>query len=162
MSNQRFAYDMLIRKDGKTWRAEPKAPSDFLAWDQPILAPADGTVASATDGLPDSMPGARDEVHKEGNVVIIDHGQGEWSMLAHLKQGSVRVKPGQHVKAGQEIGRCGSSGNATEPHLHVQLMNASDFWKAEGLPLPFTNLLVDGKPVEKAELVRGQMVSVGP
>jgi len=162
MSNQRFAYDLLIQKDGKTWRAVPRAPSDFLAWDQPILAPADGTVASATDGLADSAPGAPDQVHKEGNVVIIDHGQGEWSMLAHLKQGSVRVKPGEHVKAGQEIGRCGSSGNATEPHLHVQLMNAPDFWKAEGLPLPFTSLVVDGKPVGKTELVRGQTVSSAP
>jgi len=162
ISNQRFAYDLLIRKDGKTWRADPREPSDFLAWDQPILAPADGRVVSATDGLPDSAPGARDPVHKEGNVIIIDHGQGEWSMLAHLKQGSVRVKPGQSVKAGEEIARCGSSGNATEPHLHVQLMNAPDFWKAEGLPMAFTKLVVDDRRVEKAELIRGQTVSSAP
>ena len=162
IANQRFAYDLLIRVHSQTWRADAKAPSDFLAWDQPILALADGTVVSATDGLPDSAPGVPDQIHKEGNVVIIDHGQGEWSMVAHLKQGSVRVRPGQRVKAGEEIARCGSSGNASEPHLHVQLMNAPDFWKAEGLPLPFTHLVIDGKRVEKAELVRGQTISPGP
>ena len=71
-----------------------------------------------------------------GNHVVIDHRNGEFSMLAHLKQGSVRVKPGESVKQGQSIAAVGVSGSAEEPHLHYELRNGSGF-DAEGLPSYF-------------------------
>ena len=72
------------------------------------------------------------------------------------------MKPGQKIAAGEEVGSVGSSGLATEPHLHVQLMDGPDFWKAESMPLAFTGIRIDGKAVERAELVRGQTVSAAP
>jgi murein DD-endopeptidase MepM/ murein hydrolase activator NlpD len=55
-----------------------------------------------------------------------------------LKRDSVRVKAGQTVKQGQEIGRCGNSGNSTEPHLHFQFQNGKSFYFSSGLAVKFT------------------------
>ena len=71
----------------------------------PVLAAADGTVALA------------EELYFSGNVVYIDHGLGLFSMYAHLS--AIDVRPGQHVSRGQTLGRVGSTGRSTGPHLHL-------------------------------------------
>jgi murein DD-endopeptidase MepM/ murein hydrolase activator NlpD len=73
-----------------------------------------------------------------GNSVLIKHADGEYCLLAHLKRGSVRVRVGEAVKQSQEIGRCGHSGNSTEPHLHFQFQNGKSFYFNSGLPVKFT------------------------
>lgn len=75
-----------------------------------------------------------------GNSVLIKHADGEYCVLAHLKCGSLRVKAGQTVKQFQEIGRCGHSGNSTEPHLHFQFQNGTSVYFSSGLPVKFTGL----------------------
>jgi murein DD-endopeptidase MepM/ murein hydrolase activator NlpD len=69
----------------------------------PILAVADGTVVIAED------------LFFEGNAVFIDHGDGLVSMYFHLADVDVQV--GQEVKKGHVLGRVGSTGRATGPHL---------------------------------------------
>jgi hypothetical protein len=68
--------------------------------------------------------------------VLIDHGNGEFSMLAHLQHGSVSVKKGDKVTRGQPIAKIGSSGSSNNPHLHFELRNGIDF-KSDGLPAIF-------------------------
>jgi murein DD-endopeptidase MepM/ murein hydrolase activator NlpD len=69
----------------------------------PVLAVADGTVVVAKD------------MFFEGNAVFIDHGDGLISMYFHLSE--IKVQAGQEVKKGHTLGRVGSTGRATGPHL---------------------------------------------
>ena len=55
----------------------------------------------------------------EGNMVIVDHGSGVFSLYLHLSK--INVKENQKVKKSQEIGLSGSSGAVTGPHLHFMV-----------------------------------------
>ena len=155
---QRFAHDLIMVKDGKSHAGEGKALTDYYCYGQPVLAPAEGVVVTAVDSLPDQGIGARDPVRPAGNHVVINHGNHEFTLLAHMQPHSLRVKAGQRVKRGDVLGLAGNSGNTSEPHLHVHLMNGPDMTDADGLPMPFTNYLVDGKAIARGEIVRFQLV----
>jgi len=159
--SQRFAHDLMIRKDGVSHAGEGKALTDYYCYGRPVLAPAAGTVVWAENARPDQPIGVGDREHLIGNGVVIDHGNGEFSLLAHMKPGSVKVKAGDKVKAGQAIGAVGNSGNTSEPHLHYHLQNGPDMRDSDGLPAFFQDLVVDGKPLARAEIVKGQTVRPG-
>jgi murein DD-endopeptidase MepM/ murein hydrolase activator NlpD len=155
---QRFAHDLVMVRDGRTHADTSRALTSYYCYGQPILAPAPGVVVTAVDSLPDQPIGSRDTAHPGGNHVVIDHGNHEFSLLAHMQPHSLRVKVGTHVKRGQLLGLAGNSGNTSEPHLHVHLMNGPDMSDADGLPMPFTNYVIDGALIEKGELKRFQLV----
>ena len=156
---QRFAYDFVMAKNGASHAGDGKELEDYYAWDQPILAPADGTVVTIVDGLPDQPPGSMDPKNAAGNMVLLDLGNDEYALLAHLKNGSVKVRPGDVVKQGQELGRCGNSGNTTEPHLHFHLQSTRRPLDGDGLPAQFVDYFANEELVERGEPVRGTMVS---
>lgn len=97
----------------------------------------------------------------ENYHVVIDHGEGEHSVLAHFQEGSGAVKTGQEVKPGQLLGLCGNSGNTTEPHLHYHLQTASTFGEGVGLPAQFQRYTADGEPVDRGGPRQGQVVAPG-
>lgn len=156
--SQRFAHDLVMVADGRTHSGDGKALTDYHCYGKPILAPADGIVVTATDSLPDQAIGSRDPLHAAGNHVVLDHGNREFSLLAHLQPHSLKVRAGQKVKRGDVLGLAGNSGNTSEPHLHVHLMNAPRMADADGLPMPFDGYLLDGKLIEHGELKRFQIV----
>lgn len=87
-----------------------------------VLAAADGVVVRVRDGVPDvsvTLRGLAAVSEQEcGNGVVIDHGEGLSTQSCHMANGSIRVRPGEAVVAGQAIGNVGLSGQSEYPHLH--------------------------------------------
>src|SRR3546814_3320485 len=148
---QRFAYDLLKIVDGSSHRGDGSALEDYYCWNEKILAPADGTVLEAVDGLPDQAIGTRNTKAAAGNHVMLDLGHGEYAMLAHLRRGSVAVEAGQQVAAGDELGRCGNSGHTSEQHLHLHLQDAPKFGAGNGLAGFIEHYTTHGQPVDPGE-----------
>jgi murein DD-endopeptidase MepM/ murein hydrolase activator NlpD len=98
---------------------------DFAAMRRgvPVLAAAPGTVARLRDGMADvsvlEIGIAALQGKDAGNSVVIDHGNGWETQYAHMMKGSIKVKIGQHVEAGQELGLVGLSGDTSFPHVHL-------------------------------------------
>ena len=145
--SQRHGYDLVIWKDGGTYRGDGTRNEDYWAWGQPVLAPAGGTIVAVLDGLEDNTPGIlKPEPHPAGNHVVLKSGAGEFLHIGHMQQGSIRVKEGDKVTIGAVLGLTDNSGNSTGPHIHIHLQDEQDFFSrtATGLPLPFANSRIDG------------------
>jgi hypothetical protein len=90
----------------------------------PVVAAADGEVLRGRDGVPDHLVQTEADrkavADKEcGNGVIMKHEGGTETQYCHLKHGSIVVRPGQQLKAGDKIGEVGASGLAQFPHVHL-------------------------------------------
>ena len=118
----RHALDFEIMDDEfKSYRGEGNICSDYYCYDKAVLAPADGIIEEVTDGIPDNNIGDVNLVNNWGNTIIIQHQDGLYSKLSHLKEKTITVKKGEKVKQGQTIARCGNSGRSPVPHLHFQM-----------------------------------------
>lgn len=105
------------------FNGQPRAPHSGVdlrgGEGEPVLAMAAGRVALAADH------------YFSGRSVYLDHGQGVVSMYFHLSE--ILVKPGQFVAKGQAVGKVGSTGRVTGPHLHFGLSVLGQ--KVDPLPL---------------------------
>ena len=146
---QRYAYDFLVTDaDGETHDGDGDELTDYYAFGEPIRAPAGGRVVAVADSLRDyPKPGSGWTEWRTGTItgnhVVIEHADGEYSLLAHLQQDSVPVAAGDRVERGEVVGRCGNSGNTGEPHLHYQLQDHPNFWIAAGLVPRFRDVTVE-------------------
>lgn len=141
--NQRFAFDFLgADEQGKTRTGTGMRNEDYYCFGREILAPADGVVTEAIGGVRDNVPGSMNPFSALGNCVIIQHREHEVSVLAHLRQGSVRVKAGDKVTRGQVVGLCGNSGNSSEPHLHYHLQNTPIIQDGTGIKCFFQKVVL--------------------
>jgi hypothetical protein len=154
----RYAYDFaIVDESGRTFRTDGRRNDDWLGYGAMVRAPGEGTVRDAVNDAPEhEMPdgrfdeeaGLRNPQSIPGNFVVIDHGNGECSFLAHLKRGSLRVTTGDQVRQGQVIGALGLSGDSDAnaiPHIHYQLMDSCDFGDAEGLPSYWNGVTTVGR-----------------
>jgi len=156
--DQRYAYDLVVVFEGSTHRNDGSANQHYYAFGRPVVAPADGTVVLAANDIPDNRPGLMNAIQPLGNHVIIDHGNGEFSVMAHFQRGTVLVRPGEEVSRGQVLARCGNSGNSSEPHLHYHLQDSPRFGQGDGLPAQFQGYLLGERTVWRGEPTRGQAV----
>jgi Peptidase family M23 len=146
--SQQFAIDIVaLGDDFEFARNDGATVDDYVGYARrEIIAPADGRVAFARNDIPDGA--VKSDFLKmdhaitapAGNVVIIDHGNGEFSVFCHMHFGSVRVKAGDVVRQGQAIGLLGAAGSPGLPHLHYQLQNGPNIFGNDGLPLVFGNI----------------------
>jgi murein DD-endopeptidase MepM/ murein hydrolase activator NlpD len=141
--SQRFAFDFLgADEQGRTRMGVGTGNEDYYAFGREVLAPADGTVTDVIEGVRDNQPGSMNPYSALGNAVFIQHQEYEVSVLAHFKQGSICVRAGDKVTAGQLLGLCGNSGNSSEPHLHYHLENTPIIQDATGIKCFFDNIIV--------------------
>jgi hypothetical protein len=161
-ADQRFAYDFFLLGGGAIHRGDGTRNEDYACFERAIVAPAAGTVRAVLDTVTDNRPGRMNPDIPPGNHVVIDHGHGEYSVLAHLQRGSVRVRPGDRVKSGQAVGACGNSGNSSAPHLHYHLQTRAQPGTGVGLPAQFRGYQTDGHAVSVGEPLRGQRVQASP
>ena len=148
-NGQKFSVASVWRHLFGVIRAE-----EFLAWGAPVLAAFGGRVIKAGDGWPDRQkvnalweafratvlargPQETDYRPLVGNFVLVEGDVGV-ALYAHLRRDSVRVREGDSLNVGEELGRVGNSGNSTMPHLHFQLMNRGDPLTAAGRLCLFT------------------------
>lgn len=118
----RHAWDFVITDtEQKQFMGTGDLLTDYYCYDKMVMAPADGTVEFVLDRVPDNIVGEVNLKDNWGNTVIIKHDEHLYSSLSHLKEGSVKVKEGDMIKEGEEIGRCGNSGRSPYPHLHFQI-----------------------------------------
>jgi urea transporter/murein DD-endopeptidase MepM/ murein hydrolase activator NlpD len=117
----RHAWDFVIT-DGndKEFKTNGEQTEDYYCFNTPIASLLDGEVARVIENVEDNKIGEINHKQNWGNTIIIDHGEGLFSSLSHLKLNSVKVKKGDNVKKGQIIAHCGNSGRSPQPHLHFQ------------------------------------------
>jgi hypothetical protein len=163
-----IAVDERGRSAPWKWRAAlaSEPPETFVGYGAPILAPCAGTVVIVHDGEPDHdarrtqlslvpyMLGQAARIRGgpaaiAGNhVVIAADPDGPYILLAHLRNGSPTVKVGDRVREGSVVGACGNSGNSTQPHLHIQATDSTNWQSARGLPIAFGSASAPALPAE--------------
>jgi len=148
-----FAMDFIYTDDeGHAYHDDPRKLQNWYSYGKPVFAPGAGTVIAIANDIPDNrfanqaatkieypkLPVGKDP-NDIGNFVLIDHGNGEFSLLIHMQAGSVRVRPGERVSAGDPLGAIGFAGDSIFPHLHYSLMQGPQVTKAWGIPAYFSN-----------------------
>ncbi len=154
---ERFAIDYVQLDPGyRMVTGNPDKLESFPYFGADIHAVGDGTVVGVLDGLPEQTPGKAPEGlpldQYAGNHIVQDLGDGNYALYAHIKTGTVKVKPGDRLSTGQVIGSVGNSGNSTAPHLHFHVMSTPDPLRSDGLPFVFSNLRLDARIADEKDL----------
>ncbi|HEX5105672.1 MAG TPA: M23 family metallopeptidase [Pirellulaceae bacterium] len=147
--DQRYAYDLLVARDGSTHQGEGRELADYYCYGLPVLAPADGKVIAVLDGRPDQPIAVLGGEPAGGNQVVIEVAPREFLFLCHLSRGSILVKEGDPVSVGQPLAKVGNSGNTSEPHLHIHLQDTPRLHVGEGIPLLFWGYRADGRWIDR-------------
>ncbi|WP_350270651.1 M23 family metallopeptidase [Brevibacterium sp. CBA3109] len=148
-----FTFGSLLR---------PEPPENFVGFGRSVLSPVAGTVVASHDTERDHLSyrgmssigytltqKRRAEagwLALAGNHVMI-RCDGGVVVLCHLQRRSTRVRVGQHVEIGEEIGLCGNSGNSTEPHVHVQAIDSVDIDNAAAVPIAFNGAMPSNRGI---------------
>jgi hypothetical protein len=151
---QRYAIDWvkyrIVNGVATTWSGPEDKNSSYFCYNEPIHSVADGTVTEALDGIPENVPHSGKYavdltfINAGGNHVVVDIGNHRYAFYAHMRPGSVTVKVGDKVRAGQVLGHVGNTGSSTEPHLHMHIVDRPSFLAGNGVPYEFATITASG------------------
>ena len=137
--SMRYAMDVVeIEQNGGEARGFlPRRNEAYRIWARPLLAPCDGVVAHAEDGVEDNAAFGAHRPYGVGNHVVVRTDGDLYVVLGHLRRGSVSVATGDEVRTGDRLGVVGNSGWTERPHLHMQAMRSpeGDWWHGEPVPI---------------------------
>jgi hypothetical protein len=147
---ERFAIDFARVNAANRYL---EGPADQLTsspdYGAEVHAVADGTVVSARDDIPETPAGTAPHgltlEEGGGNQIVLAIGGGRYAFYGHLQHGSVTVRRGDRVRAGQTIARLGNSGNSVAAHLHFHLVNGPAWAASNGIPYRFAEFDLTGK-----------------
>ncbi len=157
---RQFGFDFVTPED-MALHLKPeqsKASLDaFSSMGKPLYSPADGVVVSCSNGERDYRRLFKLTIGNKavtlgkmvGNHVLIETGDSQFILLAHMLRHSLNVRVGDVVSAGDYLGDVGNSGNTSGPHLHIEVLHAKpDFSKEvknavfpSGLPFGFRSVI---------------------
>jgi len=180
-NSNNFASDFIyVDGQGREYHDDPRILENWYGYGKPIYAPGAGIVLATANDIPENwfedakatqighpkLPLGKDP-KDIGNFVLLDHQNGEYSLLVHMKAGSVTVRAGDRVRQGQVVGGIGFAGDSIFPHLHYSLMDGPEVFKAWGLPAYFSQFervlgasltKVDHGPVDSGDFLQSDAV----
>ncbi len=138
-SAERYAIDWIeLGPDGRIFHGDPSVLTNWYGYGKPIYSTSAGVVTEATNDLPDQTPQVKPKTlplgDLPGNVVVVRMKNGLSAVYAHLIPGSVKVKVGDRVTVGQQLGKLGNSGGSLAPHLHFHVVNGPSASTSDGYP----------------------------
>lgn len=135
------AWDFIILNSEKSqFKNNGDFVEDYLCYNKPVVAPADGTIVELFDGIDDNIIGKVNTLQNWGNSLVIKHSDYLYSQLSHLKSDTFKVKKGDFVKKGQLLASVGNSGRSPYPHLHFQFQTMS-YIGSKTLKYPFESII---------------------
>ncbi len=114
---------VILDSQLKTYREPGIAKEDFYCFNKPILAPLDGYIYDIINTVEDNNISVVDTEKNWGNTIVINHLNGLFSQISHIKKDSFKVFIGDYITKGTIIAVCGNSGRSPEPHIHFQLQS---------------------------------------
>jgi hypothetical protein len=143
-----FAIDWLkLGQDAAgnttTFAGDPDDNRSYFAFGAKVRSATDGVVVDVRDGLPNEKPNidppenVRLPLDVGGNHVAVRVRPGVYAFYGHMQPHSIAVEEGERVEVGQRLGRLGSSGNSTQPHLHFDLSDGPDPLTSNSIPHVF-------------------------
>jgi hypothetical protein len=150
-NDQRYAIDTVQIDSQFNISNPPGSPNkeNYYAWGEDIMSVGSGTVVAVQSNQPDqeiSKIWTGEDINFIGNYVVIQHNENLYSRYVHMMRNSAIISVGDHVVAGQVIGKIGNSGmtgnlNVADgfPHLHFDFFDSS----RQGQPALFWNAKVN-------------------
>jgi hypothetical protein len=160
--SERFASDFIrIDDQGRGAEGDLTRNESFFTYGEPVYAVAAGRVVRTLNTVPENVPLHEPEGNQfttksiVGNQVVLRLRDGRFATYGHLRTGSVRVRRGQRVRAGQVLGRVGNTGQSGGPHLHFQLSDGPDPIASDGVPHVFDRFTLAGTVTNVDEFLTG-------
>lgn len=121
------ALDFVIVDSKNNTFREPSSRADritldhFYCYNKEIYAPLDGYIYDIINTVEDNDVAEVNTDNNWGNTIVINHLNGLFSQISHIKKDTIPVYIGQYIYRGTYLGTCGNSGRSPEPHIHFQL-----------------------------------------
>ncbi len=151
-NSDEFAFDLCqLDKNGLNIVNKNKKPEDYPHYGKEVYSIADGIVVQVYEEMLENTIGLSEEENKRlesihgywpiitGNIIVIQHENGEYSAYDHLQYHSIHLKVGDSVKQGHVIGLVGDTGLSGCPHLHFELKDGNKP-ESRSLPCSFINI----------------------
>lgn len=162
-----FAIDYIQVADGHFYRGDGSENGDWYGFGAGIHSVAGGKVVWVANrrpevppftNLPDN-PSVSTPAQFGGNGVVVKIRRGVFAHYYHMQTGSVRVKIGQTVRAGQKLGLLGNTGNTQGAHLHFGLTDGPGALDSDSLPFEIDRFRFQGNAAPSAN--PGELIVTG-